>query len=51
MNQFDRDLFHWINRWPEWMNPTMQFFSRGLDSVAMKIVLVVTFIALVSSPK
>ena len=33
------------------MNPTMQFFSRGLDSVAMKIVLVVTFIALVSSPK
>jgi undecaprenyl-diphosphatase len=50
VNDLDRQIFHWINHWPDSLSPVLVFFSKGLDSPWMKALMIITFIALVSRP-
>ena len=50
MAAWDRTLFFWINRWPEGLNPVMQFFSKGINQTSMKVALAILLIGLLWSP-
>lgn len=45
----NRAIFDAINHWPEWLAPTMRFFSEATNWLWMKIALAVLVIALVAA--
>lgn len=50
MSAWDLTLFRWINHWPEWLNPVMQFFSKGTQSPAMIAILAIVLVTLLAKP-
>ena len=48
---WDLKLFYAINGWPDWLNPLMQFMSKGSDSWPVRIILFGILVYLVRRPE
>jgi undecaprenyl-diphosphatase len=51
VGEWDRALFFWVNSWPDWLNPMMQFFSEGNKWWPVRIAFVALFVWLLSREK
>lgn len=51
MLNIDRQVFDWINRWPDEWAPLFQFLSIGIKGLGLKIVFGVLAVALIAWPK
>lgn len=51
MGEWDRALFSWVNSWPDWLDPMMQFFSEGNKWWPVRIAFVVLLLWMLSREK
>lgn len=47
----DQSLFHWVNRWPDWLAPLMSFFSEGIKTTLVRALLAAAVVAMLAAGK
>jgi undecaprenyl-diphosphatase len=51
VQQIDRAVFHWINRWSSGLEGSMRFFSEGLQEWWVKLILLICLGAMIAAGK
>ena len=47
MTPLDQSAFHWINHWPEFFAPLLDFLSDGIKHLPLQIILAIVVIAMI----